>query len=161
MQLRRALGLLPLALLLLAWQIAVELKVYPPVLLAPPAKVLAVFVDDLPTLLEHALSSLARVTVGIGCSFVVAVPLGLLIGRYEILDMLTDWSIQIFRSVPPISLIPLAILLLGIGDKPAISLIFLSGLWPLLINSIFGVRGIERTLIKVARAAREIGRAHV
>ena len=154
MQLRRALGLLPLALLLLAWQIAVELKVYPPVLLAPPAKVLAVFVDDLPTLLEHALSSLARVTVGIGCSFVVAVPLGLLIGRYEILDMLTDWSIQIFRSVPPISLIPLAILLLGIGDKPAISLIFLSGLWPLLINSIFGVRGIERTLIKVARAAR-------
>ena len=154
MQLRRALGLLPLALLLLAWQISVELKVYPPVLLAPPAKVLAVFVDDLPTLLEHALSSLARVTVGIGCSFVVAVPLGLLIGRYEILDMLTDWSIQIFRSVPPISLIPLAILLLGIGDKPAISLIFLSGLWPLLINSIFGVRGIERTLIKVARAAR-------
>ena len=154
MQLRRALGLLPLALLLLAWQIAVELKVYPPVLLAPPAKVLAVFVDDLPTLLDHALSSLARVTVGIGCSFVVAVPLGLLIGRYEILDMLTDWSIQIFRSVPPISLIPLAILLLGIGDKPAISLIFLSGLWPLLINTIFGVRGIERTLIKVARAAR-------
>jgi len=154
MQLRRALGLLPLALLLLAWQIAVELKVYPPVLLAPPVKVLAVFVDDLPTLLEHALSSLARVTVGIGCSFLVAVPLGLLIGRYEILDMLTDWSIQIFRSVPPISLIPLAILLLGIGDKPAISLIFLSGLWPLLINTIFGVRGIERTLIKVARAAR-------
>ena len=43
MQLRRALGLLPLALLFLAWQIAVELKVYPPVLLAPPAKVLAVF----------------------------------------------------------------------------------------------------------------------
>ena len=154
MQLRRALGLLPLALLFLAWHLATYYKVYPPVLLAPPAKVLAVFVDDLPTLLEHALSSLARVTVGIGCSFVVAVPLGLLIGRYEILDMLTDWSIQIFRSVPPISLIPLAILLLGIGDKPAISLIFLSGLWPLLINTIFGVRGIERTLIKVARAAR-------
>ena len=105
MQLRRALGLLPLALLFLAWHLATYYKVYPPVLLAPPAKVLAVFVDDLPTLLEHALSSLARVTVGIGCSFVVAVPLGLLIGRYGILDMLTDWSIQIFRSVPPISLI--------------------------------------------------------
>jgi ABC-type nitrate/sulfonate/bicarbonate transport system permease component len=153
MQLRRALGLLPLALLVLAWHLAVEAKVYPPVLLAPPAKVLAVFVDDWSTLLDNALASLARVTVGIGCSFLVAVPLGLLIGRYQLLDMLTDWSIQIFRSVPPISLIPLAILLLGIGDKPAISLIFLSGLWPLLINTIFGVRGIERTLIKVGRAA--------
>ena len=48
----------------------------------------------------------------------------------------------------------LAILFLGIGDQPAVALIFLSGLWPLLINTIFGVRGIERTLIKVARAAR-------
>lgn len=154
MQIRRALGLMPLALLFLAWQLAVELKVYPPVLLPPPAKVAMVFVDDLPTVVDHALASVTRVLVGIGLSFVVAVPLGLMIGRYRTLDMLTDWSIQIFRSVPPISLIPLAILFLGIGDTPAIALIFLSGLWPLLINTIFGVRGIERTLIKVARAAR-------
>lgn len=151
---RRALGLLPLALLFIAWEIAVELKVYPTVLLPPPAKVATVFVQDWSTLVDNALASLARVAIGISCSFLVAVPLGILIGRYRILDMLTDWSIQIFRSVPPISLIPMAILLLGIGDKPAISLIFLSGLWPLLINTIFGVRGIERTLMKVARAAR-------
>jgi ABC-type nitrate/sulfonate/bicarbonate transport system permease component len=154
MHLRRALGLLPLALLLLAWHLAVQEKVYPPVLLPPIPKVLAVFVDDLPTVIDNALSSVGRVIVGIGLSFLVAVPLGLMIGRYRWLDLVTDWSIQIFRSVPPISLIPLAILFLGIGDKPAIALIFLSGLWPLLINTIFGVRGIERTLIKVARAAR-------
>ncbi|SKA15620.1 NitT/TauT family transport system permease protein [Enhydrobacter aerosaccus] len=154
MQLRRALGLMPLALLLIAWEVAVQLKVYPPVLLPSPEKVALVFVNDTATVLDHALSSVGRVLVGIGLSFLVAVPLGLMIGRYRLLDMLTDWSIQIFRSVPPISLIPLAILFLGIGDKPAIALIFLSGLWPLLINTIFGVRGIERTLIKVARAAR-------
>ncbi len=154
MQLRRALGLLPLALLLLAWELAVQAKVYPPVLLPPPEKVLMVFVEDWDTVLANALASVARVVTGIGLSFLVAVPLGLMIGRYKTLDLFTDWSIQIFRSVPPISLIPLAILFLGIGDKPAISLIFLSGLWPLLINTIFGVRGIERTLIKVARAAR-------
>lgn len=154
MQLRRALGLLPLALLLLAWELAVQAKVYPPVLLPAPDKVLMVFVEDWQTVLDNAAASVTRVIVGIGLSFVVAVPLGLMIGRYRWLDLLTDWSIQIFRSVPPISLIPLAILFLGIGDKPSIALIFLSGLWPLLINTIFGVRGIERTLIKVARAAR-------
>ena len=77
-----------------------------------------------------------------------------MIGRYQLLDTMTDWSIQIFRSIPPIALIPLALLFLGIGDKPAIALIFLAGTWPLLINTIFGVRTIERTLIKVARAAR-------
>ena len=63
-------------------------------------------------------------------------------------------AIRRFRSIPPIALIPMAILFLGIGDKPAIALIFLAGTWPLLINTIFGVRGIERTLLKVARAAR-------
>jgi NitT/TauT family transport system permease protein len=154
MQLKRALGLLPLALLLIAWDIAVELKVYPQILLPPPIKVLKVFVEDWPTVLDNAEASISRVVAGISLSFLVAVPLGLMIGRYRTLDMLTDWSIQIFRSIPPISLIPLAILFLGIGDKPAIALIFLAGLWPLLINTIFGVRGIERTLIKVARAAR-------
>ena len=154
MQLRRALGLLPLALLLLAWQLAVHFQVYPPVLLPPPAKVLMVFVEDWDVVLGNAVASIGRVAVGITLSFLFAVPLGLMIGRYQLLDTMTDWSIQIFRSVPPIALIPMALLFLGIGDKPAIALIFLAGTWPLLINTIFGVRGIERTLIKVARAAR-------
>ena len=154
MQLRRALGLLPLALLLLAWQLAVAAKVYPEILLPPPAKVAMVFVDDWDTVAMNALASITRVVIGISLSFCFAVPLGLMIGRYQLLDNMTDWSIQIFRSIPPISLIPLALLFLGIGDKPAIALIFLAGTWPLLINTIFGVRTIERTLIKVARAAR-------
>jgi ABC-type nitrate/sulfonate/bicarbonate transport system permease component len=154
MQFRRALGLLPLALLFVAWHLAVEFKVYPPILLPPPAKVAMVFVEDWETVLGNAAASIARVVTGITLSFLFAVPLGLMIGRYQLLDTMTDWSIQIFRSIPPISLIPLALLFLGIGDKPAIALIFLAGTWPLLINTIFGVRGIERTLIKVARAAR-------
>lgn len=154
MQFRRALGLLPLALLLLAWELAVQAKVYPPVLLPPPMKVLMVFIDDWDIVLGNALASISRVVVGISLSFLFAVPLGLMIGRYKLLDTMTDWSIQIFRSIPPIALIPMALLFLGIGDKPAIALIFLAGTWPLLINTIFGVRGIERTLIKVARAAR-------
>jgi ABC-type nitrate/sulfonate/bicarbonate transport system permease component len=154
MQLRRAWGLLPLALLLLAWELAVQAKVYPSILLPPPTKVLMVFVEDWQVVLGNALASIGRVTVGITLSFLFAVPLGLMIGRYQLLDTMTDWSIQIFRSIPPIALIPLALLFLGIGDKPAIALIFLAGTWPLLINTIFGVRNIERTLIKVARAAR-------
>ena len=100
------------------------------------------------------MASLTRVLIGVSLAFAVAVPAGLLIGRYPALDRLADWSIQVFRSIPPISLIPLAMLFFGIGDTPAIILIFLSALWPLLINTIFGVRGIERTLLKVATAAR-------
>ncbi len=150
----RIFGLLPLLALLAAWQAAVWMQVYPPVLLPAPLKVAAAFVVDYPDILRNALASIMRVVVGVAIAFCVAVPLGLLIGRYRVLDLLTDWSIQIFRSVPPISLIPMAILFFGIGDRPAIILIFLAALWPLLINTIFGVRSIERTLIKVAHAAR-------
>ena len=122
MQFRRALGLLPLALLFLAWHLAVEFKVYPTILLPPLGKVAMVFVDDWDTVLANAAASITRVIVGISLSFLFAVPLGLMIGRYQLLDTMTDWSIQIFRSIPPISLIPLALLFLGIGDKPAIAL---------------------------------------
>src|SRR5258708_10872361 len=154
MRVRGGLGVVPLALLFVAWELAVELGVYPPMLLPPRAKVAMVFIDDWDTVLVNALASITRVVVGISLAFLFSVPLGLMIGRYQLLDTMTDWSIQIFRSVPPIALIPLALLFLGIGDKPAIALIFLAGTWPLLINTIFGVRTIERTLIKVARAAR-------
>ncbi|WP_158744005.1 ABC transporter permease [Acidisphaera sp. L21] len=153
-RLSRLAGLLPIVALVAAWQLAVSLQLYPPVLLPAPAKVADSFVRWGPTILANAGASVLRVVIGVGLAFAVAVPAGLLIGRYPALDRLTDWSIQAFRSVPPISLIPLAMLFFGIGDTPAIVLIFLSALWPLLLNTIFGVRGIERTLLKVARAAR-------
>jgi ABC-type nitrate/sulfonate/bicarbonate transport system permease component len=150
----RLFGLLPLLALLAAWQLAVLAGVYPPVLLPAPVSVATAFARDLPDIASNAGASLLRVVVGVGIAVCVAVPAGLLIGRYALLERVTDWSIQIFRSVPPIALIPLAILFFGIGDKPAIILIFLAALWPLLINTIFGVRSIDRTMLKVAQAAR-------
>ena len=154
LRLGRAIGLLPLLALLGLWQLVVTLQVYPPILLPSPAKVVGAFAQWWPDILANTGASLLRVLIGVAIAFVIAVPAGLLIGRYELMDRLTDWCIQVFRSVPPISLIPLAMLFFGIGDTPAIVLIVLSALWPLLINTIFGVRGIERTLLKVATAAR-------
>jgi ABC-type nitrate/sulfonate/bicarbonate transport system permease component len=154
MRLGRLIGLLPIVGILLLWQVAVMAQLYPPVLLPAPAKVAGAFVLYSGSIASNTLASITRVLIGIGLAFCVAVPAGLLIGRYQILDRLFDWSIQVFRSVPPISLIPMAMLFFGIGDTPAIVLIFLSGLWPLLLNTIFGVRGIERTMLKVATAAR-------
>lgn len=150
----RALGILPILAVLVAWQLAADAGVYSAVLLPPPLAVAQVFRDSPDEIARHMLASLQRVAVGVAAAFALAVPLGLLIGRYRWLDRLTDWSIQMFRSFPPISLIPLALLFFGIGEKPAIALIFLSAFWPLLINTIFGVRGVERTLLRVAQAAR-------
>ena len=72
MQLRRAWGLLPLALLLLAWELAVQAEIYPSILLPPPTKVLMVFVDDWDIVLGNAAASIGRVAVGITLSFLFA-----------------------------------------------------------------------------------------
>jgi ABC-type nitrate/sulfonate/bicarbonate transport system permease component len=153
-RLPRAIGLLPMIGLLVAWQLAAAAGIYSVVLLPPPLDVLATFANDPGQILQNLSASLSRVIAGVGLATVTAVPAGMLIGRYSVLDRLTDWSIQVFRSFPPIALIPLAILFFGIGDKPAIILIFLSAFWPLLINTIFGVRSVDGTLLRVARAAR-------
>ena len=150
----RWLGALPIVLLLAGWQILSMSGVYPPILLPSPAQVATVFTGDWTELFGHAAASIGRVALGVAVAFATAVPLGLLIGRYRTLDLLADWSVQIFRSFPPIALIPLAILFFGIGDKPAIMLIIFGSFWPLLLNTIFGVRSVDRTVLRVARVAQ-------
>ena len=144
---------LPILGLLAAWKLVSLLGVYSAVLLPSPEEVAVAFWRNWGDILRHAGASLVRVSIGVGGAFVTAVPLGILVGRYRILDELTDWMVQMFRSFPPISLIPLAILFFGIGDKPALALIYVAAFWPLLLNTIFGVKNVERTLLKVARAA--------
>lgn len=144
---------LPILGLLAAWKVVTVLAVYSAVLLPSPEEVARAFWLNAGEIGHHAVASLVRVSVGVGAAFLTAVPLGILIGRHRILDDLTDWMIQMFRSFPPISLIPLAILFFGIGDRPALALIFVAAFWPLLLNTIFGVKNVERTLLKVARAA--------
>ena len=149
----RFLGIVPLLALLAVWEVLARSGVYSAALLPTPAEVGRVLVSDAADLIKHTQASLARVTLGVTLAFVTAVPLGLLIGRFKVLDSITDWSIQIFRSFPIIALIPLAILFFGIGDRPAIILIWLAAFWPLLISTIFGVKNVERTLLKVAKVA--------
>lgn len=144
---------LPILALLGAWKLVSALEVYSAVLLPSPEAVGAAFGREWREILRHAGASLVRVSVGVGGAVLTAVPLGILIGRYRVLDELTDWVVQMFRSFPPISLIPLAILFFGIGDRPALALIYVAAFWPLLLNTIFGVKNVERTLFKVARAA--------
>ena len=151
---RLPMGLVPLLLLLLAWEITARAGIYSTSLFPTPSEVVGVFTDEHRLLLRHAEASLLRVVLGVGAAFVTAVPLGLVVGRYPTVDRLMDWTIQIFRCFPAIALIPLAIMFFGIGDRPAVILIWFASFWPLLISTIFGVRNVERTLLAVAAVAR-------
>ncbi len=101
-------------------------------------------------LLDHVIASLFRVTWGYFLAVVTAVPLGLVLGIWRGAREVINPLIQFLRPISPLAWIPIALLWLGVGDPPAIFLIFLSSFFPLVVFSMSGVESINVTYIRVA-----------
>lgn len=102
------------------------------------------------TLLQHSVASLFRVTVGFYLAVIVGIPLGIILGWWKTGQVLFNSMIQFLRPISPLAWIPLAMLWFGIGDKPAIFLIFLSSFFPLLVSTITAVNRINSLYFQVA-----------
>jgi NitT/TauT family transport system permease protein len=102
------------------------------------------------TLLTHLLASIGRVYGGFALALAVALPLGLLIGRVPLVRQLIDPTIQILRPVPVTAWLPLAMIIFGLGPRSAFFLVFLGAFYPILVNTIFGVRSVEPRLFEAA-----------
>jgi NitT/TauT family transport system permease protein len=102
------------------------------------------------TLYVHLLASVARVYGGFAMALMVALPLGMLIGRGPLIRQLIDPTIQILRPVPVTAWLPLAMIIFGLGPRSAIFLVFLGAFYPILLNTIFGVRSVEPRLFEAA-----------
>ena len=83
--------------------------------------------------------------------FKVAIPLGILLGWYSKLETLCSFVISILRPIPPIAWIPFSILWFGIGTAPAIFIIFIGCVFPILIYTIDGVKRTDKVLIESAQ----------
>ncbi|MDI2026991.1 ABC transporter permease [Saccharopolyspora sp. TS4A08] len=103
------------------------------------------------TLLADTGSSLARVLSGFALGTVVAVGVGFLMGWYRPVRALAEPWVQFFRTIPPLAIIPLAIVLMGIGEVPKIFVIFLAAFLACVISTLQGVVTVDRTLINAAR----------
>ena len=103
------------------------------------------------TLLTDLTASLTRVLIGFALGTLVAIPVGFLMGWYAWARGLIEPWIQFFRTIPPLAIIPLAIVLLGIGEEPKILVIFLAAFFACVISTFQGVVTIDRTLINAAR----------
>jgi len=102
------------------------------------------------TLHIHLLASVGRVYGGFALALVVALPLGMLIGRVPLVRQLLDPTIQILRPVPVTAWLPLAMIIFGLGPRSAFFLVFLGAFYPILVNTIFGVRSVEPRLFEAA-----------
>jgi len=105
-------------------------------------------------LLRDAAGSLYRVLTGFFLGSVLGLPLGLLMGANERVFKLMNPLLQVLRPIPPIAYIPLAILWFGLGNPPAIFLIVIGAFFPVLMNTIAGVRHVDGIYL---RAARNLG----
>ncbi|MET7608210.1 ABC transporter permease [Streptomyces avermitilis] len=103
------------------------------------------------------LPSLTRLFAGYAIAVAGGVFLGLLLGRSRVIRRMTSPIVEFLRAIPSTALIPLAMLVFGVGDTSKIFLIAVACLWPILLNTVDGVSGVEPTLIDTGRVYR-IGR---
>lgn len=96
------------------------------------------------------LVSIQRVLWGFLIAVAIAIPLGLLMGYFRAVERNLDPIVQTFRSVAPIALVPLSIVWFGTGNISAIFIVAYGAVFPLLINTISGVKEVDATLVRVA-----------
>ncbi len=95
--------------------------------------------------------SIARVAIGFGLAALVAVPLGFLIGMSPLVYKALDPFIQILKPISPLAWMPLALYTIKDSNVSAVFVIFVCSLWPMLINTAFGVASVRRDWVNVAR----------
>ncbi|HEY2296516.1 MAG TPA: ABC transporter permease [Jatrophihabitans sp.] len=142
------------AVLLAIWQFAPEAGLVDKTFLPPLTKVLDAWwqLAQSGELWMDVHTSLQRSLVGFGIALCVGIPLGLLIGWYPLAAELLSPVFVIFLNTAAIALLPVFTLILGIGETSKITIIVYASLWPILYNTISGVRAVDPLLIKSARS---------
>lgn len=100
----------------------------------------------------HVLLSLQRVGIGLGLAVLVGVPLGVLIGLSRHVALATGTVFQFLRMVSPLSWMPLAVMVLGVGDAPVYFLLAFAAVWPVLLNTAAGVAQLDPHWLLLARS---------
>lgn len=102
------------------------------------------------TLWPHIAISLQRVAAALGIAAVIGIPLGLLTGLSARFARTTGTLFQFLRMVSPLSWMPLAVMVLGVGDAPVIFLLAFAAIWPLVLSTAAGVTALDRNWLLLA-----------
>ncbi|MGI0491394.1 ABC transporter permease [Alkalinema pantanalense CENA528] len=103
-------------------------------------------------LFPHLITSLRRVFVGLLGATLIGIPLGIFIGLSRALDQVTSALFQFIRMISPLSWMPLAVMVLGVGDRPVYFLLTIAAVWPILLNTAAGVAAVDRRWLLLSRS---------
>ncbi|GGF58379.1 ABC transporter permease [Azorhizobium oxalatiphilum] len=158
---RLLLGGVGLVILLLLWWLGSDVLARPGSFAqkfspstALPALWDLVFHSDLPL---HIFVSLKRVLVGLGIALAVGVPVGLLVGASRQAEAATTPAFQFLRMISPLSWMPIAVMVLGVGDAPIYFLLAFATVWPILLSTAAGVRQIDPQWLLLSRSLAATG----
>lgn len=148
------LGTISMALFLAFWETAVALQWVNPLFTSSPSRIvraaLVMFEDG--SIIEHIEVSAHEFLVGYGLAVVLGVPLGILMGWYSRIEAVLEPFVAALYATPRIALLPLILIWLGIGIASKIAIVFLGAVFPILVNTVTGVRTVEADFVKVARS---------
>jgi nitrate/nitrite transport system permease protein len=99
----------------------------------------------------NILYSLYRVGIGFGMAALVGIPLGFMIGRFKFLSDMTAPVISLLRPVSPLAWLPIGLLVFKQAEPASIYVIFISSIWPMILNTAVGVRQVPQDYLNVAR----------
>lgn len=148
------LGSISVLAFLALWEFAVAMGWIAPLFVSSPSRIImagyGMFRDG--SIYPDLLVSAEEFILGFGLAAIVGIPLGILMGWYSRLNAVLDPFVNALYATPRIALMPLIIIWFGIDLPAKIAIIFLSSVFPILVNTITGVRTIERDFVKVARS---------
>jgi NitT/TauT family transport system permease protein len=136
------------------WELLPRLGVVSRTFVPPFSEVLVYLVHSLATgdLERHILISITRSAYGFCLAAAVALPLGFLLGWFSAFERYLDPLLQVFRQTSAFALFPLFIIFFGIGETSKVAIIFYGAQWPILLNTISGVKNVDPLLVKSARS---------
>jgi ABC-type nitrate/sulfonate/bicarbonate transport system permease component len=151
---------LPLVLFAVTWvATANSTSFYVP----PLSKIVDVFPDvwTLERVLDDVVPSLTRVLMGYVVAVILGVTMGVVIGSLPRLRAFSEPVLEFLRAIPPPVLVPVLMLFAGIGNTMKVSVIVFGAIWPVLLNTVEGVRAVDETLRETCRCYGIHGRARV
>jgi NitT/TauT family transport system permease protein len=148
------LGTIAMAAFLVFWELIVAFGFVNPLFTSSPSRIVTagyeMFADG--SIYEHIAVSAHEFVVGYGLAIVIGVPLGILMGWYSRVNAVLEPFVAALYATPRIALLPLILIWLGIGIASKIAIVFLGAVFPILVNTITGVRTVEADFIKAARS---------
>ena len=148
------LGSISMLIFLGVWELAVRLGLVNPLFTSSPSRIaiaaVEMFADG--SIYGHLRVSGSEFLLGFSLAVMIGVPLGILMGWYSRLNAVLEPFVSALYATPRIALLPLVVIWFGIGLGSKVAIVFLGAVFPILVNTITGVRTINADFVRVARS---------